>query len=31
MCNNKSDIYIFIQGELRETDVFNEDKTLRIF
>ena len=24
-------IYIYIQGELRETDVFNEDKTLRIF
>ena len=24
-------IYIYIHGELRETDVFNEDKTLRIF
>ena len=22
---------IFVQGELRETDVFKEDKTLRIF
>ena len=29
--SDKKKIYIYIQGELRETDVFNEDKTLRIF